>query len=81
MRSSIAAIAVPMSMPGPSTPASGSSIFSNRFGNIFRLKFFGSSFAFTSLQRSGHDAGAAGSGRSEYGATIVMPCPFWPQST
>src|SRR5207249_3553785 len=36
--------------------------------------------AVTSSQRSGHDTGAPGSGRTENGATIVWPCPFWPQS-
>src|SRR5207249_235992 len=81
MRSSIATIAVPMSRPGPSTPASGSSNFSKRLGNVLRLKRAGSRRPFTSLHLSGQDAGAPGSGRSEYGATIVLPCPFCPQST
>ena len=58
-------IATPISTPSPITPASGSSIFSNRRGNVRRLKRAGSSLPFTSLHSSGHDAGAPGSGRSE----------------
>jgi len=40
----------------------------------------GSSRAFTSSQRSGHETGAPASGRAENGATIVWPRPFWPKS-
>ena len=44
------------------------------------VKRAGSRRAVTSLHTSGHDAGAPGSGRSENGATIVWPWPFWPKS-
>ncbi len=37
----------------------------------------GSSFSFTSSQRSGVDTGAPGRGLTEYTEAIVFPSPFW----
>src|SRR5436309_3037099 len=63
-----------------STGASGSPSVSKRGAAVLIVKRVGSSRAVTSSQRSGHDTGAPGNGRTENGATIVWPCPFWPQS-
>jgi hypothetical protein len=69
-----------MSMPSPSTGRSGSAIRSNRFGSVSSVKRAGSSRGVTSRHSIGHEAGAPGSGRSEKGATMVCPWPFWPKS-
>jgi hypothetical protein len=45
------------------------------------VKRLGSRRAVTSDHGSGHEIGAPGSGRTENGATIVWPRPFWPKST
>ncbi len=60
--------------------AKGSANLRKPTGAIFRVKRRGSSFFVTSSQRSGKETGADGSGRSEKGATIVLPKPFCPQS-
>lgn len=73
MRATVAA----MSMETVSTGASGSDSFSKRPGRVLIVKRAGSRRAVTSFQRSGHEAGAPGSERTENGPTTVRPWPFW----
>ncbi len=70
-----------MSMEPVTTEVSGSAIFANRPGSVARVKLAGSKSSVTSFHLSGQDAGAPGKGRTEYGATMVRPWPFWPKST
>ena len=70
-----------MSTAFPSTGATGSCpSFAKRFGTVAIVKARGSSRAVTSYHRSGHETGAPGSGRTENGAAIVWPRPFWSQA-
>jgi hypothetical protein len=73
-------MAAVMSRPLSSTGRSGSDICSKRATIVFTVNRAGSSVGVTSRHSSGHEAGAPGSGRSENGATMVCPCPFWPKS-
>jgi hypothetical protein len=80
MRSSTATIAVAMSIPCPARPLSGSSIFAKRCGSVLQVEARGIELAVHLAPAQRARAGSARHGRSENGATMVMPCPFWPQS-
>ncbi len=69
-----------MSTLSRSTGAIGSFTVAKRSGTVRIVNALGSRRAVTSSQRSGHETGAPGSGRTENGATIVCPCTFCSQS-